>query len=583
MLDTLLCKLEAREIPYNPVIKEDRWKDINESANLGTPPAPNTVQDALDDLVANLDSSDIPYRPPNCGTAADPTVRSFLNVSASSDSKVKDILDALLCTFDAAYLPIQKNSALCKRLKDDASVKTVQDALNALCSMRGGCCVVVDDEEHLKKALSELKDGGVICLLAGEFKIGNLPLEGLNNIVIRGCTLASRLISNIKIGKCANVVIENLDISGDVVAEGVDGLSLRENIIYQTEKQIFELVGCSNVKIEKNMLHTCNGIIFDGNDIEISDNIISSPQKINENPDWGILIKSSNELKIQRNRLETEISETQINQKHSHIEVLSGQHVDIENNLIQTKVSGSNEKTIVSGINQKTIICGIELSKVTGHISVIGNRVEGVNGEALIIYASSEARIYGNKLSSSNSNVVMAKENGLIELLDNTITSDSYGINVNSGKDLKMQGNVVETNASLVAETPGIAIVTVSGLQDVDITDNRITILNPDSIPKKHIIGLGISGVNGMMSVNNNIVSGVNQEAVHISSTEATARFHGNSFDSLWHIEAITGGINISSITMECKDIIFGGNQCALKMPTNDKEFIRLLAAAAGK
>jgi hypothetical protein len=529
VLDTLLCKLEAGEIPYNPVIKGERWKDINETSDLGTPPAPNTVQDALDDLLANLDSSDIPYRPPNCGTTADPKVRSLLNISAISDSKVKDILDALLCTFDATYLPIQKNNALCKRLNDDASVKTVQDALNALCSMRGGCCVVVDDDEHLSKALSELKDGGVICLLAGEFK-ADITIEGRNNIVIRGCTLASRLISDIKIGKCNNVVIEKLDISGNIMAEGVDGLSLRENIISQTEKQSFKLVGCSNVKVEKNMLHTYNGINFNGNDIEISDNIITLLQS-SEASGWGILIESSNELKILRNRLETDISETLITKEHGHIEVLRGQDVYIENNLIQTKVSGTNVGTIVYGI---------KLSSVTSHISVIRNRVEGVNGEAVFINGSNAARIYGNELSSSNNDV---------------------------------------------AEKQGSGIVTLSGLYDVDITDNRITILNPDSILKKHILGLGISGVNGMLSVNNNIVSGVNQEAVHISSTEATARLHGNSFDSLWHIEAITGGINISSIFMECKDIIFGGNQCVLKVPATDTKFIKLLAvaAAAGK
>jgi hypothetical protein len=549
-----------------------------------------TLRDACDKPVnipirfnANLSvAGEVAYTPPGCTSKNTdngiPTVEELLEANipgwppkdAAGNTTVKDVLDTFLCNFNAADLPIQKNSALCKILNDDASVKTVQDALNALCSMRGGCCVFVDDEEHLKKALSELRNGGIICLLAGEFKMEAITLEGLSNIVIRGCNLASRLISDIRIGKCKNVVIENLDISGSMEAEEVDGLSLSENIISQTEKQIFKLVGCSNVKVEKNMLHTYNGIIFDGNDIEISDNIITLLQS-NETSGWGILIESSTELKIQRNRLETEISETQINQNnHGHIEVLSGQNVDIENNLIQTKVSGKNEKTI---------IYGIELSTVTGHISVIRNRVEGVNGEAVIIYASNAARIYGNELSSSNSNVVMAKENGLIELLDNTITSDSYGINVNSGKDLKMQGNRVETNASLVAETQGIDIVTVSGLLDVDITDNRITTLNPDSILKKHIIGLVIRGVNGLMSVNNNVVNGVNQEAVQIISNEATAKFHGNSLDSLWHIESITGGIIISSITMECKDIIFGGNQCALKIPNNDNEFIKLLAA----
>jgi hypothetical protein len=306
----------------------------------------------------------------------------------------------------------------------------------------------VADEEQLRKALSELKDGGVICLLAGTFEMKEAILIEHSNIVIRGCSFASKLVSDIHIGKGSNVVIEKLDVSGEIIAEGVTGLYLRENIISQTEKQFFKLGQCPDVKIEKNVIHTYNGINFQGNDIEISDNIITS----------------------------------------------SGEGISIESN----------------------------------------------------------------------------SENGFIKLQDNTITSDSFGINISSGKDLRMQGNRVETNASLIAETQG-GIVTVSGLQDVYINDNRITILNPDSMLAKHIIGLVISGVNGI-SVNNNIVSGVNQEAVIIRSAEASARFHGNSFGSLWHIESITAKI-ISSIIMDCKDIIFGGNLCSLTIDKYNGNF----------
>ncbi len=367
---------------------------------------------------------------------------------------------------------------------------------------------------------------------------------------------------------CKNVIIEKLDISGNVEAEEVDGLSLRENIISQTEKHVFKLAKCSNVKIEKNILHTYSGISFDGNDIGISDNIIYSRQS-GEAPSCGILIESGNELKIQRNRLKIEVSESETDREHSHIKVISGQRIEIENNLIHTNVSGGNKKNI---------IYGIELSKISGLISIIRNRVEGVNGEAVIIEGSSAARICGNKLSSSNSNAVMAKGIELIELLGNTINSDAQVIRVVSGKDLKMWGNIVETNASVVTEKNRLSIVAVSELQDVDITDNKITALNPDSIPDKHIIGLIISRVNGLICVENNRVNGVNREAVYISdSDQATAMFHGNSFDSSWHIDSITEGITISSVTLKCEDILFGGNHCTLKMLNDNEKFMALL------
>jgi hypothetical protein len=53
VLDSLFCQLDAGKIPYNPKVRETDWQDIVEvgAGGLGTPPAPNTVQDALDTLV----------------------------------------------------------------------------------------------------------------------------------------------------------------------------------------------------------------------------------------------------------------------------------------------------------------------------------------------------------------------------------------------------------------------------------------------------------------------------------------------------------------------------------------------------
>lgn len=131
VLDAFLCRLDAARLPYNPTIKSERWIDIKESA-LGSPPGPNNVQDALDQLVEQLESSDIFYRP-NCGAEKDPTVRSLLNIPNDKDSKIKEVLDKLLCAFNASHLPIAKTGELCPTLKD-GKVQTTQDALQALCA-----------------------------------------------------------------------------------------------------------------------------------------------------------------------------------------------------------------------------------------------------------------------------------------------------------------------------------------------------------------------------------------------------------------------------------------------------------------
>ena len=133
ILDTLLCRLDAGKIPYDPTVKKVRWEDIKETT-LGEPPVPNNVQAALDVLVENLESSDITFRPKNCGDAENPTVRSLLGIQANTDIKLSDLLDRVLCELNAADLPIKKPGNLCKELNYD-KVKTVQDALAVLCQM----------------------------------------------------------------------------------------------------------------------------------------------------------------------------------------------------------------------------------------------------------------------------------------------------------------------------------------------------------------------------------------------------------------------------------------------------------------
>jgi hypothetical protein len=152
VLDALLCKLKAKHVPYNPLIKEDRWKDVNEEEEPDVSlRLPSTVQDAIDNLVDNLQSEDIIYTP-NCTAEILPTVRSELGIPDDTSSRVHEVLDKLLCDFNATHLPIDKtDEELCARLKVN-EVETVQDALDTLCR-----------EGDVKWHNKHLHGWGVVC------------------------------------------------------------------------------------------------------------------------------------------------------------------------------------------------------------------------------------------------------------------------------------------------------------------------------------------------------------------------------------------------------------------------------------
>lgn len=186
VLDAVLCRMKAKHIPYNPANKPDRWEDINEEGEGGSS-KPVTVQDAIDNIVDNLESTDIRYKlPASCGSATSPTVRTGLGIVAG-EYKIDAILDKLLCEFKATALPIDKSDpGLCSELKNNTNVNTVQQAINAVCKFeRGGdgCATTVGiggQYDTLEEAFDKLqeKDNIWICLLAGAHHItSNLTLK----------------------------------------------------------------------------------------------------------------------------------------------------------------------------------------------------------------------------------------------------------------------------------------------------------------------------------------------------------------------------------------------------------------------
>ena len=203
VLQKLLCELRAGIIPYDPNSSAEitsRWRDIKELDGTEDLVEPNTVQEAIDDLIKLLESTDISYEVTNCGTDALPTVRLKLGLLAGP-YKIDEIFDKLLCDFKASHLPLDKSIDICSDL---SSAKTVQDALKILCDRKagGGCSITVGTGGKyttLEEALdTEIKNGNRdirICLLpethivealvlADELRLYSITITGYGATII---------------------------------------------------------------------------------------------------------------------------------------------------------------------------------------------------------------------------------------------------------------------------------------------------------------------------------------------------------------------------------------------------------------
>ena len=102
-----LSNLSADRVGYDPTSTQARWQDIKD-----TNPSvlPNTVQEAIDDLVNNLESSDIGYVLPSCAVNQSvlnllATVPGWPDLDNDTRTTLKDMITGLLCHLDARTIP----------------------------------------------------------------------------------------------------------------------------------------------------------------------------------------------------------------------------------------------------------------------------------------------------------------------------------------------------------------------------------------------------------------------------------------------------------------------------------------------
>lgn len=167
-----LTDLSAEDIGYDPINKQSRWEDINETT-LGDPARPNTVQSAIDALIENLESSDINYSfPENCVTLpyGATTLCEYLKallrdrlgiIEAGTTVKIKDVWDELLCGLDAKKLPYDPTLRSSRWEEIKAPVGTDLSVLHQWSRRFGG-----SDVDTGKAIVADLEDNLIVI---GEF------------------------------------------------------------------------------------------------------------------------------------------------------------------------------------------------------------------------------------------------------------------------------------------------------------------------------------------------------------------------------------------------------------------------------
>jgi len=200
LLDALMCHLNAARLPYDGSAAAvlARWRDVLENSS-AAPPV--TVQQAIDTLLTQLDSTDIPHNLAACtGTAGVVrTVRELLGAPAGVHP-VAHLIEALYCNLNATHLPLNKDLLECADLRTDAEVITVQDALDKLCQQAGDGCEVSVPVGQLEARLREFQASDLLdlslCLLPGVHPLGAaLAITGKRSLRIAAAAPTASIIA----------------------------------------------------------------------------------------------------------------------------------------------------------------------------------------------------------------------------------------------------------------------------------------------------------------------------------------------------------------------------------------------------
>ncbi len=179
--------------------------------------------------LSRLTSGNVGYAIPDCQTQ-DLNLRALLGETLGGvwanpgdlNPSVRDALDALFCHLHADHVPLVKDENTCEMLRDDPAIRTVQDAIDFLCSLkRDGCSTyTVFPEENWYRVFADLSEGedAHICFQNGHYVLPETAvLSNKGHLKITGCgpgvwLHAPNHEAALNIVGCASVTVRDLKI-----------------------------------------------------------------------------------------------------------------------------------------------------------------------------------------------------------------------------------------------------------------------------------------------------------------------------------------------------------------------------------
>jgi uncharacterized protein YjdB len=202
-----LTELSAARVAYDPGVVADRWTDIDD----GAAGAPTTVQDAIDQLVGNLEASDIGYTPPTCdGPNSVNTLLSTLarwpDLDGDGRRSIKDMLDALLCRLDASRVPYQVSAAGTVFDAIEARVKKAGDTMTGDLTVQAN----VEVTGNIGVGTASAPQAR-LAVIGGGLNVGGPADPGAGNLLVTGRATA---LAGLTVGPGADPGAQNLLVTG---------------------------------------------------------------------------------------------------------------------------------------------------------------------------------------------------------------------------------------------------------------------------------------------------------------------------------------------------------------------------------
>jgi len=182
--------------------------------------------------LTDLRARDVCYTLHDCATDG-PTVQGLLGEKDEGFPRVGDpqstvgqVLDALLCRQNAATIPIDPGPNLCPDLQG-AEIKTIQDALNALCQrgIEGCATLTVFPHPGWESVFDQIPDGADahLCFREGDYPLAEtVTVTGKGHLKITGAGPGTRIVCKKReaaliFDRCLGVQVADLYAEGGAV------------------------------------------------------------------------------------------------------------------------------------------------------------------------------------------------------------------------------------------------------------------------------------------------------------------------------------------------------------------------------